>query len=746
MKTLFPFVLLVLLFQSAYSQSPKYRLLNVPVERNTIQLRQPWVGGMNSPQFSPIDLNCDNRKDLFVFDRVGSKVLTYINNGSNNDSAFTYAPAYEKFFPAMTAWALIHDYNEDGVPDIFAHANSGTMVFKGSLQNGQLRFDTVSSLLLYYEPPYTTNIYTSIADLPVFVDVNFDGDIDVLTYTVLGGQVEYYENQHKEHPGDIHYAVDSFKFLKIGTCWGDFVQSSLDNTISLHANCKGDAGGGLAPQVGGGSRHAGNAIFSLDDGNDHDIDLLNGNLGFDNLTFLENGGDSSYANMTRWDSVWPLCSTHAILPTYPAAFGADYNNDGFDDILISPNASDGARDVKNVMLYKNVNNSLCNYEYQSDSFLVHDLLDFGTDSKPVFFDFNGDGLKDIMIGNYGYFRPFTTYQATIAYYENIGTATEPKFKERTIDYDKFSDYNLVAAFPAFGDLNGDGYQDMVVGDLNGYVHYFKNYGTVTASFPTMDSSQWSKIDVGQFSAPFMYDMNGDSLLDLLVGRKDGKISYFWNMGTRTVPYFHKDSVNNFLGNISVTAAGFSEGSSQPSIYKMPGGALRLFVGSNIGRVFEYEVNTANLRSGSFNRVDTNVLGYDVGSKAVVTIADINSDGFLDYLVGNSRGGLLLYSDALLDSSAVFDVCQLSVPTIAGPAAMQIYPNPASNYFTCVIEGADLSTAKVEVFNILGERIAADVNVAGNRVTVNTANWNSGFYIARITNKAKQFTGKILIER
>ncbi|MBP6732871.1 MAG: VCBS repeat-containing protein, partial [Chitinophagales bacterium] len=206
MKTLFPFVLLVLLFQSAHSQSPKYRVLNVPVERNTIQLRQPWVGGMNSPQFSPIDLNCDNRKDLFVFDRVGSKVLTYINNGSNNDSAFTYAPAYEKLFPDMTAWALIHDYNEDGIPDIFAHANSGTMVFKGSLQNGQLRFDTVSSLLLYYEPPYITNIYTAITDLPVFVDVNFDGDIDVLTYTVLGGQVEYYENQHKEHPGDIHYA------------------------------------------------------------------------------------------------------------------------------------------------------------------------------------------------------------------------------------------------------------------------------------------------------------------------------------------------------------------------------------------------------------------------------------------------------------------------------------------------------------------------------------------------------------
>lgn len=740
MKSLFPLALCVILFQLAFSQAPKYRVVSLPVERNGIQLRQPWVGGMNSPQFSPINLNGDSLKDLFVFDRVGAKVLTYVNNGSGNDTTYDYAPQYESLFPQMVAWALIKDYNNDGIADIFTHANSGTMIFKGSIQAGLLHFDTVCPLLLYYSAPYTTNIWTSITDLPVFTDVNFDGDIDVLTYTVLGGQIEYYENQTKEHPGDIHYAADSFKFLKIGDCWGNVQQNSISNAMILNAGCKGL--GGLDQSGTGAERHAGNTIFSFDDGNDHDVDLLNGNLGFDNLGFLENTGDSSFAQITRWDSLWPLCNTPAIMPTYPAAFGADFNHDNLEDIFVSPNADAGGRDVKNVMLYKNVNNNLCNFEYQGDSFLVHEMIDFGTESKPVFFDFNGDGLKDMVIGNYGYYRPFTTYKSALAYYENVGTATQPKFRERSDDYNNFSTYGLIDMYPAFGDLNGDGHDDMLVGELNGYLHYFKNYGNTVASFTTLDSAIWRGMDVGQYSAPFIYDMNGDSLLDLVVGRKDGKLSYFWNMGTKTVPYFHKDSVNNLFGGINVTQVGYSDGSSQPVVYKTPGGALKLYVGSARGFVYEYDVNPNNLRSGTFALVDSDVMKADVGAKAAISIADLNSDGLLEYVVGNSRGGLLLFSDSIWDPQVLLSANNLP----ADNSRLQIYPNPARNYFACVIEGVDLSNARVEVYNVLGARMNAEFTANGNKIMVSTTDLNSGFYIARITQNGKSFTGKILIER
>ena len=733
--------LLFFILQLSFSQTAKYRVLSVPVERNTIPLRQSWVGGMNSPQFSSIDLNGDNYKDLFVFDRTGDKVLTYLNNGNGTDSTFDYAPQYENLFPGLNAWALIRDYNNDGVPDIFAHANSGTCVYKGRLQNGQLHFDTLSKLLMYHDTQYDVNIWTNISDIPVFTDVNFDGDLDVLTYGIVGGSVEYYENQTVEHAGqgNSHYAADSLQFEFIELCWGNFQQNSLNNSIVLNAPCKGNSG---APSQAEGERHAGNAIFSFDDGNDHDVDLLNGNIGYDNLSFLENGGDSSYANMTLWDSIYPVCNTPMVMPTYPAAFGVDANNDGLEDILISPNTPTGGRDIKNVMLYKNVNNHLCNFQSQGDSFLVHDMLDFGTDSKPVFFDFNGDGLKDIIVGNFGYFRPFQTYKGTLAYYENIGTATQPKFKMRTEDYNNFSNYQLVAVHPAFGDLDGDGHDDMLVGEINGFLHYFRNTGGTVANFSVMTTPQYDTIDVGQYSAPFIYDMNGDSLLDILVGRKDGKISYYWNYGTKTIPHFSKDSVNVNFGNINVTQISNSEGYAQPVIIKDSSGALKLLVGSFRGTVFKYDVNTNNLRSGSFTILDSDFLKADVGTKAVISVADINNDGHLEYVVGNSRGGLLLFSDSMWDANTT-----LTVENILPPAnSLKIYPNPARDYFTCVLEGVDLSNAKTELFNILGERVNAEIKQSNNKITLGTTNLQSGFYFVRVTQQGKSYTGKVLIER
>jgi hypothetical protein len=731
--------LFLLLLHISFSQTPKYRVVSIPVERNTIDLRQPWVGGMNSPQFSSINLNNDSYKDLFVFDRVGDKVLTYLNNGAGNDSTFTYAPQYESLFPKdLNAWALIRDYNNDGTPDIFTHANTGTRVYKGTYEAGLLHFELVSSLLMYNDGIYNVNIWTTIADVPVFTDVNFDGDIDVLTYGIFGSSIEYYENQTKENEGDIHYNVDSFKYANVTLCWGNVQQNSISNSMILNVTCKGNL---EAPSQASGARHSGNTIYSFDDGNDHDVDLLNGNIGYDNLMFLKNGGDSSYADIIQWDSLYPTCNTPIIMPTYPAAYGVDANNDNLEDLIIAPNPGLGGRDVKNVMLYKNVNNQLCNFQYQSDSFLVHELIDLGTDSKPVFFDFNGDGLQDIVVGNYGYFRPFQTYKATIAYYQNTGTATSPKFKMITEDYDSFSTYLLVGPHPAFADLDGDGKQDMLVGDSNGFLHFFKNTGGAVVNFSSMTTPQYFGIDVGQSSAPFVYDMNGDSLLDLVVGKKDGKISYYWNFGTKTNPLFHIDSVNKDFGNISVTQLGTSAGSSQPVVMK-EGTALSLFVGSDKGVVFKYSVNPANLRAGNFTLIDSNFLKTDVGSKATISIADINNDGLLEYIVGNSRGGLLMYSDSIWNPELSLRV----EPELPNNALLKIYPNPARDYFVCVAEDVDLSNAKVELYNILGARMNAEVKQANNKVVIGTTELSNGFYIVRVTQQGKTYSGKILIER
>jgi hypothetical protein len=430
------------------------------------------------------------------------------------------------------------------------------------------------------------------------------------------------------------------------------------------------------------------------------------------------------------------------MPIFPAAFGVDADNNGLEDLLVAPNARQGATDVNNVLLYKNTGNTACQFNYVSDTFLVHHSLDFGTDSKPVFFDFNGDGLKDIVVGNYGYFRPFTTYKSALAIYENTGTASNPKFELVTDDYNTFSNFNLIAMHPAFGDLDGDSKDDMIVGELSGFLHFFKNTGSAQANFPSMTTPQYFSLDVGQYSAPFIYDVNGDNLNDLVIGKRDGKISYFWNFGTTTAPLFHDDSVNTFLGNINVNLPGYLDGYTSPYLEKDSANNLLLYTGSSRGLVFKYLVNQANLRSGAFQLIDSNILQQNIGSKSTISIADLNNDGHAEYLTGTSRGGLLLYSDTIWDNSTL----PVAVNDVSGShLSLYIFPNPANDYVTCVLKGGELYEPAIEMLDMVGRRIKGDVSISGNRLTINTAAFEHGIYLVRISTQGHSYTGKVIIE-
>ena len=738
-------IICIIFLQGTYlsGQNPKNRVLTIPVIRNGIELSQPWVGGVNAPQFSSGDLNNDGIKDLFIFDREGSKVLTYISNGDGSDSMYSYAPQYEALFPqGLNQFAMLRDYNNDGIPDLFAFngAQAGIEVFKGSIQNGILHYDLVCPVIKYTDSPYVITAFANYTDVPAIVDVNRDGDMDILTYAVFGTNVVYYENQAREHPGDPHYDIDSFQYTQVTTCWGNFTQNMGSNSIVMNTSCKG--GGGQDTSQHQGDRHAGNSLCAIFDPQYRTIDLLNGNIGYENLDFIQNCGDSSYANVCSVNTLYPSCDVPVVLSSYPAAFALDVNNDGSDDLLISPNQTVQARDIKNVMYYKNTGDTSCQYAYQNDSFLIHHMLDFGTQSKALFYDMNGDGLMDIIVGNYGYFEAANPYKSTLAYYLNTGSNSHPQYTMQTEDYNNFSVYGLQGVNPAFGDLDGDGKADLLIGDITGGLHYFKNSGSTGSSFPSVTDAQYFNINVGSYSAPFIYDVNGDSLNDLIIGNENGTLSYYWNFGTRDSARFSTDSVNAGFGGINVTVSPNSIGFSQPYIYKDRQGNVLLFVGSLSGYISEYTIDPAKLRSGNFNRITNDFIGQPVGYNSTISIADINDDGDQEYLIGNSRGGLLMYSDSVWNPGTSLGISEPEMQH----QQMLLYPNPAKDKITCSFPGQQLINPQTEVFNIIGERMFVEASPDEQKVIINTSSLSNGFYLIRIQNAVEIYTGKVLIEK
>ncbi|MCB9234859.1 MAG: T9SS type A sorting domain-containing protein [Bacteroidia bacterium] len=658
------FLFLFLIFFVCKSHAQPYLLADsISFIQNGKTLRSPYAGGINLPRYSPIDLNGDQIDDLFIFDKDGNVVTTFLNGGTPSQIDYTHAPQYEGKFPAMRGWTLLRDFNCDDQADIFTWNNDGIRVYRNTSSGGNVSFVLETNKLKSTNGSSTADIYVTLGDVPAILDVDGDGDVDILTYDAGGSFLGWYSNQSADLGN-----CDTLAFVLADACWGKFEESGLSNQITLNVSCKG--GTGFDPATQQGTVHSGSTVAAFDEDGDQDKEVLIGDLLSKKLVYLHNGGTSTNAFMDSLHYSFPAYDTPVDFDIFPAPFFMDVNNDGRDDLIVGPNAENVSINADCSWLYTDIGlGPFKEFSLSMRDFIQGDMIDVGWGAYPVFFDYNADGLLDLVLGNIS-LKTINQNFSGLTVYENTGTATHPEFTLVSRNFQNLAQAfspAIYGAFPAFGDLDGDGDDDLVLGDSDGFVHLLKNSaGAGNPAVFSLTSYKFSAIDIGQFAAPVILDLDNDGLKDLIVGEMDGTLNFFKNTGSTTNPTFSSTPTQTKLGNIDISPA-CCTGFMAPFFYQDTTGNLKFLCGSEDGGIFHFGNITGNV-TGSWTQLDTNFHDFGRGSRSAITGADLDGDGQMEFAVTDMRGGLRLYTIDKINSR----------PAPRPEFGWTVYPNPSTH--------------------------------------------------------------------
>jgi len=267
--------------------------------------------------------------------------------------------------------------------------------------------------------------------------------------------------------------------------------------------------------------------------------------------------------------------------------------------------------------------------------------DVGSYSTLAAGDLDADGDPDFVASQ-------SFADGAIRYFQNVGTALLPSVVERTGPLNPFSAFSA-GGTPrlALADLDGDGDLDLASGESGGNpLRYFENVGTTIAPefVERIGGSNPLANAFAERGAPSFGDLDGDGDLDLVVGRFDGSFQYFRNLGTPLVPAFAEQlgPANPFNG-LLVAAGGYST-TALGDVDR--DGDLDLVAGDEGDGRFDYFENVGSAVAPSFvprTGVESPLDGHDVGLNSAPTLVDLDGDGDLDVIAGNRAGTFAVYA-------------------------------------------------------------------------------------------------------
>ena len=268
-------------------------------------------------------------------------------------------------------------------------------------------------------------------------------------------------------------------------------------------------------------------------------------------------------------------------------------------------------------------------------------VDVGSDAQIALVDLDNDGDLDLASGS----KCNNFY-----YYKNTGTKTNPVYANQTGSNNPFNGLCRGNSSVDFIDWDKDGDLDMVSGDADGRLYYYKNIGSATspnfcaAPTPNVFSSLG---DLGSCSNAEFVDWDNDGSLDMFVVLGNGTIKYFRNNGNNTGFTQKTGTDNPFNG-------GYDGCNGSIAFTDVDGdGDLDAVIGNQSGNgsgknyLVYYErtgTNTVVKRNTSTNNPYYNIKPGNCSGDADPDFADVDGDGDMDLVIGAGNGKVYLYKN------------------------------------------------------------------------------------------------------